>query len=281
VTDDSGARPDPAGDLVTGPPVGDSHCHLADEAFSVDLDAVVARAVRAGLTSAVCILSADEDDELSRADRVRLAWPAVRFAAGVHPHRAAAYAGRAVEAARVAASAATRFDAVAIGEIGLDYHYDFAPRAVQWDVFAAQVAVAAELRRPVVIHTREAAADTLAVLREGDASARGVMHCFTGTRDEARQALDLGFFVSLSGILTFPRAETLRDVATFIPPDRLLVETDAPFLAPVPYRGRRNEPAWLQRTVAALAQARGESLAGLARQIARNFAVFVGASPPD
>ena len=280
MTEDSRARPEPAGDLAGGPSIADSHCHLADEAFGADLDAVVTRAVRAGLTSAVCILSADEDDELFRAERVRSAWPAVRFAAGVHPHRAAAYAGRGAEAARVAASAARRFDAVAVGEIGLDYHYDFAPRAVQREVFAAQVSAAADLNRPVIIHTREAHADTLAVLREADASC-GVMHCFTGTRDEARQALDLGFFVSLSGILTFPRAETLRDVATFIPPDRLLVETDAPYLAPVPYRGRRNEPAWLQRTVAALAQARGQSVAELARQIERNFAAFVGASPPD
>jgi TatD DNase family protein len=276
MADEFRALPEHASDRPSGPPIPDSHCHLADEAFGADLDAVVARAVQAGLTSALCILSADEDDELARAGRVRVAWPAVRFAAGVHPHRAAAYAGRADEAARVAASAATRFDAAAIGEIGLDYHYDFAPRGVQLEVFAAQVAVASALNRPVVIHTREAAADTLAVLREAGASLCGVMHCFTGTRDEARQALDLGFFVSWSGILTFPRADALRDVATFVPSDRLLVETDAPFLAPVPYRGRRNEPAWVQRTVAALAQARGQPLDGLAQQIERNFAAFVG-----
>jgi TatD DNase family protein len=257
----------------------DSHCHLADEAFAADLEAVIGRARDAGLVRVLCILSADEPDELTRAERVAQLWPAVRFAAGVHPHRAAAYAGRPAGAAEAARAAAGRMPAVAIGEIGLDYHYDVAPRDVQRQVFAAQVALAVERRQPVVIHTREAAADTFAVLDEaGGGAVRGVMHCFTGTRDEARASLDRGLLISVSGILTFPRAGTLREVAAFVPLDRLLVETDAPFLAPVPHRGARNEPAWVTETLAALASVKGLAPGALAAQVAANLDALVGAA---
>jgi TatD DNase family protein len=165
---------------------------------------------------------------------------------------------------------------VAIGEIGLDYHYDLAPRPVQQAVFAAQLSLAVSRGLPVIIHTREAPDDTMALLREAGPAVRGVVHCFSGTPDEARSALDRGMFISLAGILTFRNAEALRQVATFVPADRLLVETDAPFLAPVPHRGRRNEPAWIVHTIAALAAARGVEVAPLAAQIARNVdALFV------
>ena len=199
------------------------------------------------------------------------------FSAAIHPHRAGAYAGRVADAARIAREAAESSNAVAIGEIGLDYHYDFAPRDVQADVFAAQIAVALDLDAPVVIHTREAPEDTFAVLRDaGQGRVRGVMHCFSGTADEARRALDLGFLVSLSGILTFPKAEALRDVARMVPLDRLLVETDAPFLAPVPHRGKRNEPAFVARTIEVLASIRQLTTSALAEQIAANFDVMLG-----
>ena len=250
----------------------DSHCHLADEVFEKDLDEVVTRATSAGLASALCILSADEPVEIERARKVAAAWPAVRFAAGVHPHRSAAYAGRPEEAARLAREAAEATAAVAIGEIGLDYHYDFSPRDVQQAVLVAQVQVALETDRPVVIHTREASADTFRILAEtGRGTLKGVMHCFTGTAEEAAEALALGFHISFSGILTFPRASDLRDVARAIPEDRLLVETDAPFLAPVPHRGRRNEPAWVASTLAALAACRGVPADAMAETVARNF----------
>jgi TatD DNase family protein len=161
--------------------------------------------------------------------------------------------------------------------MGLDYHYDFAPREVQKQVFGAQVGLAVELALPVVIHTREASADTEAILRDaGRGRVRGVMHCFTGTADEARRALDLGFWISFSGILTFPRAADLRAVAASVPPDRLLVETDAPYLAPVPHRGRRNEPAFVVETLACLAGLHGMTADAMARQIAENAAAFVG-----
>ena len=255
----------------------DSHCHLADEAFVTDLDAVVARAQAAGVSAAMCILSADEADEVARAADVRRAWPAAFFAAAVHPHRAGAYAGRAAEAAAAAGSAVSAASAVAVGEIGLDYHYDFSPRGVQRDVFAAQIALAVELDKPVVIHTREATDDTLAVLRDaGGGRVRAVMHCFSGTVDEARRALEMGFYISLAGILTFPKAGALRDVAAFVPEDRLLVETDAPFLAPVPHRGKRNEPAWVAETLKQLATLRSKASEEMNARVTANFHAFIG-----
>jgi TatD DNase family protein len=253
----------------------DAHCHLADAVFAGDLAAVVGRAEDAGVTTALCIVSADEPEEVGRAVLVRAAWPAVRFADGVHPHRAAA-GGSAAEAAAAARRVAAAIQAVAVGEIGLDYHYDFSPRAIQRDVFAAQVELAGSLDLPIVIHTREAIDDTLAVLRRASPPVRGVMHCFTGTVQEARSALDLGLYISLAGIVTFPKAELLREVARFVPEDRLLVETDAPFLAPVPYRGRRNEPAWVVETARVLAETRGVARDGLVAAIQRNFAALTG-----
>jgi len=250
----------------------DSHCHLADDAFVEDLDAVVARAKVAGVTSALCILSADEPPELERAARVKAAWSAVEFATSIHPHRAGAYAGRPHEAAASTRAAAEATNAVVIGEIGLDYHYDLAPRDVQRGVFAAQIELALELDRPVAIHTREAMADTMAVLRDAGAGRlRGIMHCFGGTPDEARQALDIGFYISIAGIVTFNKAENIREMARLVPDDRLLVETDAPFLAPVPYRGKRNEPGFVAATVARLAAVRGTTVAALSQLVTDNF----------
>jgi TatD DNase family protein len=254
----------------------DSHCHLADEAFVVDLADVVDRAKTAGVEAALCILSADEPDEVARAAAVSAAWPAVRFAAAVHPHRAAAYEVRPEDAAKLVEATLAARPLAAIGEIGLDYHYAFAPKPVQRAVFQAQVALAVRRRLPVVIHTREAAEDTMAILRAAGPELTGVLHCFTGTVDEARQGLDLGFFVSLSGILTFPKSVGLKDVARFVPEDRLLVETDAPFLAPVPHRGSRNEPAWVTETLAALAAVRGVAPDVLGASIVRNFRRLVG-----
>jgi TatD DNase family protein len=248
----------------------DSHCHLADEKFAEDLSGVIARAKLAGLTSALCILSADEADELARAELVRQAWPEVRFSAGIHPHRAGKFAGRPDHAAAATREAGAKMEAVAVGEIGLDYHYDFAPREVQQRVFEAQVAFALSERLPVVIHTREATEDTIAVLKNAP-GVTGIMHCFTGSIDEARLALDLGLHISLSGIVTFPRAEALRAVAQFVPDDRLLVETDAPFLAPVPYRGQRNEPAWVVETLKAVATVRDVPATDLAATVVRNL----------
>jgi TatD DNase family protein len=256
----------------------DSHCHLADEGFVPDLAEVVARARAAHLSGALCILSADEPAEVARAAGVRQAWPDVRFAAAIHPHRSAPYEGRVADATLATQSAVDATDAVAVGEIGLDYHYDFAPRDVQRAVFAAQVEFAVSRDLPVVIHARLAAEDTVAVLREaGRGRARGVLHCFTGTWDEAQLGLELGFYVSLAGIVTFPKAASLRDVARRVPLDRLLVETDAPFLAPVPHRGQRNEPAWVRETAALVARERGLDVQVLEARLDENARALFGA----
>ena len=251
----------------------DSHCHLADEVFTADLDTVVARAKMAGLERVMVILEAGNQKEAAQAAHVERLWPETRFAIGVHPHQAHQFAD---DPERTAALVRDQFDSTpaarAIGEIGLDYHYDFSPRDVQQAVFRAQVRLALERKLPVVIHTREADDDTLAILREeGRGAARGVLHCFTGTPALARAGLDLGFYISLAGIITFPKAAELRETARTVPIDRLLTETDSPFLAPVPHRGKRNEPAHVAGVVAALAVLYQIDAGELARRTAENF----------
>ena len=241
----------------------DTHCHLADEVFEPDLEAVVARARDAGVTGAVCILAAGDADEARRAARLATVWPTVAFAVGVHPHQAHQCAGQPGLAETWKRESASQRQVVAVGEIGLDYHYDFSPRDVQREVFVEQLAVARALKLPVVIHTREADEDTFAVLRVEGSGVRGVFHCFTGGVDRARRALDLGFHLSLAGILTFPKATDLHEVAAFAPDDRLLIETDSPFLAPVPFRGKRNEPAHVAHVAAMLARLRGVDTAAV------------------
>jgi TatD DNase family protein len=251
----------------------DSHCHLADEAFASDLEAVVGRARAAGVERALVILAAGDSSEAAQADRIEQLWPDVRHAVGVHPHQARAFEDDPRRAAEVVrAQLASTSSARAIGEIGLDYHYDFSPQEVQRDVFRAQVQLSRELRRPVVIHTREADTDTMAILREeGGAEIRGVLHCFTGDAALARAGLDLGFYISLAGIITFPKAAELRETARMVPLDRVLTETDSPFLAPVPHRGQRNEPARVIHVVDALATLHGLERADLVARIRANF----------
>ena len=251
----------------------DSHCHIAGPEFADDLDAVAARAREAGVAHALVVLAADDEVELRRAEYVRYHWPDVRFAIGVHPHQAAKYAADPEEAARAAdAAIAAQPLTRALGEIGLDYHYDVGPRDVQQAVFRAQIGLARRRQLPIVIHTREAEADTFAILDEAGAGAvGGVFHCFTGDRAMARRALDAGFHLSLAGIVTFPRASELHAVARMIPLDRLLVETDSPYLAPVPHRGKRNEPAYVVRVAAAIAELRGEPADAVAAAAAANF----------
>jgi TatD DNase family protein len=254
----------------------DSHCHLADEAFAEDLEAVIGRAREAGVERALCILSMGDEKESAAAARVRGIWPAVCFSTGVHPHNAGQFAGRIAEVAGCVSDAIAREGARAIGEIGLDYHYDFSPRDVQQAVFRAQIDLARARALPVVIHTREATDDTFQALREGQGDLRGVFHCFTGDVKMARAALDLGFYISLAGIVTFPKAGELREIAKLIPDDRLLVETDSPYLAPVPFRGKRNEPAFVAYVLEAVAAIRSTNPDELAEQTLRNFEAFLG-----
>ena len=251
----------------------DSHCHLGDEAFAKDLDEVVARAQSAGVERALVILEGGNASEAAQAERIASIWTAVRFSVGVHPHQAHQFADDPARAEAVVRDqlAATPL-ARAVGEIGLDYHYDFSPRAVQHAVFRAQVRLARETDRPIVVHTREADEDTLAILREeGGGQVRGVLHCFTGTDALADAGLALGLSISFAGIITFPKAGALRDTARRVPLDRLLTETDSPFLAPVPHRGSRNEPAHVARVVDALAALHGIPPQEVARRTAANF----------
>ncbi len=251
----------------------DSHCHLADTTFAADLDQVVARAQDAGLERALVILEGGNSAEALQAERLQHLWPETRFAVGVHPHQAHQFAddpGRAV--AIVGEQFASTPAARAIGEIGLDYHYDFSPPAVQQAVFRGQLRLARRLQRPVVIHTREADEDTIAILRaEGGGELAGVLHCFTGTERLADAGLELGLYVSVAGIITFPKASGLRETVRRLPVDRLLVETDSPFLAPVPHRGTRNEPAYVARVVEQLADLCGITAPAMAARTSANF----------
>jgi len=255
----------------------DSHCHLADDAFQSDLDEVVARARAAGVSEALCVLTIGEDVEFSRASRITRSWPAVRFAVGIHPHVANVWSDQAALDGDVGAAVTGPIAPVALGEIGLDYHYDHSPRDRQRQVFRRQLHLARRYGLPVVIHTRDADADTIEILREErDGVPGGVFHCFSGDAALLDAALDLGFAVSFAGIVTFPKGRELLSLATRVPLDRLLVETDCPYLAPVPHRGRRNEPAWVVEAAAAIAGARGEPLEVVEAAVAVNFARLFG-----
>ena len=259
----------------------DSHCHLADDAFEADLEGVVDRARSTGLSGALCIIDLTNPTEIQRLARVRELWPEVRCAAGVHPHQAGRYAEDIDAVESQVRDAVDSLDGLrAVGEIGLDYHYDFAPRELQQTVFRRQVALARELSLPVVIHTREADDDTVRILRdEGQAAVRGVFHCFTGDAGLARQALDLGFHVSFSGIVTFRGATQICEAAAVVPADRLLAETDAPYLAPVPHRGKRNEPAWVAHVIETLGDVRNESAGDVARATTASVASLFEPDP--
>jgi TatD DNase family protein len=251
----------------------DAHCHIAGPEFVDDLDAVLSRAREAGLAHAFIILAADDEPELTQARRVAGRWPDVRFSIGVHPHAAGKFADDPAGAARqVDAAIGDQPLTRGLGEIGLDYYYDHAPREVQQQVFREQIRLARQRRLPIVIHTRDAEADTFRILDEESAGeVGGVFHCFTGDRDMARRALDIGFHISLAGIVTFPRALELHEVAKIVPLERLLIETDSPFLAPVPHRGTRNEPAHVVRVAAAIAALRGTTTETIGAAALANF----------
>jgi TatD DNase family protein len=247
-------------------PFIDSHAHLAGEGFDEDREAVLARLKDAGGQGVICI---GESLEAARRARTLAAGHPGRvwWTAGVHPHDAAGYDpgtdGRAIRQAM-------QDGAVAVGECGLDYHYDHSPRSLQRRAFADQLAIAKETGRPVVLHTREAEDDTTAMLREaGDAGIRGVLHCYTGSHALAEVGLAAGWSVSFSGIVTFKKWDDLA-LLRLVPADRLLVESDSPYLAPVPFRGKRNEPAWCAYTLRRLAEVRGVDPAVLAAQVLGN-----------
>jgi TatD DNase family protein len=248
----------------------DSHAHLADPAFDDDREDVIERAVQAGASAIVCI--GESIAAAGRAAAIAARHPGLCVhTAGVHPHDAAGFeASRDLDAIRREVARG----AVGIGECGLDYHYDHSPRDRQRTVFAAQLALAAELQLPVVVHTREAEADTRAMVEDaGRDGVVGVLHCFTGTAALAEAALAVGWYVSFSGIVTFKRW-TDDAVIRSVPDDRLLIESDSPYLAPVPHRGRRNEPAWVTLTAARLAAVRSVDAAVVGSSTAHNARRF-------
>jgi TatD DNase family protein len=251
----------------------DTHCHIDPERFPEGADAVLERARAAGVRGFASIgvgSLAHAEGAVALAER----HPDVVATVGIHPHDAAT-ADATLEAAL--ASLAARERVVAIGEVGLDFHYDHSPRDTQKDVFVRAIALARKIRKPLVIHTRSAAGDTLAILEaEAARDVGGIIHCFSEDRAFARRALDLGFYLSFSGILTFKSAVAVHDVAAWAPEDRLLVETDSPYLAPIPLRGKRCEPAFVTHTAARLAALRGSDPARLAAATSENAARAFG-----
>jgi TatD DNase family protein len=246
----------------------DSHCHLDFPDFADELDAVIARARAAGIGRMVTISTRvrRQNELLAIADR----FSDVFCSVGTHPH----YAHEEPDVTAAELIACTRHPkVVAIGEAGLDYHYDRSPRQDQELGFRTHIEAARETGLPLVIHSRNADEDTARILEEetGQGAFPAVLHCFTGGPDLARRAIALGLFISFTGILTFKNSTALRAIAAELPPDRILVETDAPYLAPNPFRGKRNEPAYVVETAKVLAEARGVSFDDIARQTTENF----------
>lgn len=257
----------------------DSHAHLDVPQYDDDREAVIERARAAGVTIMLEIAGSDIGrGSLEPGLRLAEAYPYIYAAIGLHPHEASLW-DEAMEQRLVAAAGHPK--TIGWGEIGLDYHYDHSPREVQRSAFRRQLELARERRLPAIIHTREAEEDTVAILRElwGDAEARaigGIFHCFSGSRSLAEAALDLDFHLSFSGVVTFKNAAELREIAADVPDHRILVETDCPYLAPVPHRGKRNEPAFVRQTAALLAELRGSSLEEFAATTTRNFKRLFG-----
>ena len=250
------------------PKLVDSHCHLDFPDFAGELDAVLARAKAAGIARLVTISTRvrRHDDVLAIAERSADVFCSV----GTHPHNAHEELDITVDEL----VARTRHGkVVALGEAGLDYHYDHSPRPAQQRGFRNHIAAARETGLPLVIHTRTADEDTARILEEemGKGAFPAVLHCYTGGRDLARRAIALGLFISFTGILTFKKSDELRAIAAALPADRILVETDAPYLAPGRFRGKRNEPAYVTETAKVLAETRGVSFDEIARQTTDNF----------
>ena len=250
----------------------DSHAHLADSAFDGDRDQVIERARITGARAIVCIGSGSGSADVLAAARdaatVARDYPGyISHSAGVHPHDASGFdPATTISDLRILVGEG----AVAIGECGLDYHYDNSPRIEQRRAFVEQLSLARELEKPVVVHTRDAEDDTAAMLLEaGSAGVIGVLHCFTGSRKLAEAALEADWYISFSGIVTFKKWSD-DDLIRLVPDDRILAESDSPYLAPMPHRGKRNEPAWVSFTVAHIASARNVSAESMGETVSAN-----------
>jgi len=252
----------------------DSHAHLDVPNYDADRAEVIDRARQSGVEMILEICGSDvAKGSLDVGMELAEEYSFIYAAAGVHPHEASLY-DDALESKLLAMSEHEKV--IGWGEIGLDYHYDHSPRDAQRRVFRRQLRLALERRLPAIIHTREAEDDTIRILREdwaevgGDAIG-GIIHCFTGTQRLADDAIEMGFHISFSGVLTFKNASDLREVARSVPTERLLVETDCPYLAPLPHRGKRNEPAFVRETAAKLAELKGVNVEEIALSTGENF----------
>ncbi len=250
----------------------DSHAHIDGEEFDTDRDEAIERARAAGVSVILNVGTGDPHGAaFERALQLAKKHPNIYASLGVHPHDARLFDERAESRLRELLMSSDRV--IALGEIGLDYHYDNSPREVQRSVFAHQLRIARELNLPVIIHSREAEDDTIEILRREykDAARRGVMHCFTGSLQMAGATLGLGFMISFAGNVTFKKAEELRDVARAVPLEQMLIETDCPYLAPVPFRGRRNEPARVVETARFIAELRATTVEHIGKLTTQNF----------
>jgi TatD DNase family protein len=260
----------------------DSHCHIDGPEYDEDRDEVIARARDAGVTTMLNVGTGDpHSGAFERAVELAEKHREIFAAIGVHPHDAKLFDDRAEQRLVDLAKQSTRV--VAWGEIGLDYHYDHSPRDVQRDVFRKQLGIARALNLPVIIHSREADGDTINILVSEltGYDRAGVLHCFGGSLQMAQAAIELGFFVSFAGNLTFKKAEDLRDIARQLPLERLLVETDCPYLTPVPFRGKRNEPARVVETARFLAELREKPFEEIGEVTSHNFErLFLSNSAP-
>ncbi|HEV7474136.1 MAG TPA: TatD family hydrolase [Pyrinomonadaceae bacterium] len=251
----------------------DSHAHIDGVEYEADRLEVIQRARDAGVHTILNVISGDlHSGAFERAVELAEKFAEIYAALGVHPHDAKLFDDNIEERIRTLVKSSNRV--IAWGEIGLDYHYDNSPREVQRDAFRLQLRLARELNLPVIIHTREAETDTIEILREEwtGTDRRGIMHCFSGSAMLAQATIELGFLISFAGVLTFKKAEDLRAVAADVPLDRLLIETDCPFLTPVPFRGRRNEPALVVEVARSLAAIHGKTLEEIAAITSANFA---------
>jgi TatD DNase family protein len=250
------------------PSLVDSHAHLDMEEFDPDREGVIRRAAEGHVAAILCPADLAQERSLRITMDMAASHRTIYAAAGLHPHQAKLLPTLSLDLIQDLAGAKK---IVAIGEIGLDFHYDFSSPEEQRTAFRVQLAIAGELGLPVIIHSRNAGSEIALAVREEQLSAGGVLHCFTEDWDFAKAMLDMGFFISFSGIITFPKAHPLREVALKVPTDRLLVETDSPYLAPVPYRGKRNEPAYVVHAARLLAELKGRPLDHLAEAVEGNF----------
>jgi TatD DNase family protein len=253
----------------------DSHAHIDFPQFDEDRAAMLDRARAAGITTLLAVGTGPGPEKLDAALPFAEAHEWIYTSVGIHPHEAK---GATVEHFSILAALARHRKVIAWGEIGLDYHYDFSPRDMQQLVFRDQLSLARESKLPVIIHCREAWTDCLELLEKKwrPAGLGGIFHCFSGTHEEAQRGLDMGFYISFAGNMTYPKAQNLRDVAKALPLDRMLIETDAPYLAPQAYRGKRNEPAYVAEVARTLASVRDLPVEEVAAATAGNFRRLFG-----